>query len=43
LEREELIEQLEKEMLTAAKSLEFEKAAALRDEIESLKKYFGKR
>ena len=38
LEREELIEQLEKEMLTAAKSLEFEKAAALRDEIESLKK-----
>ena len=37
LEREELIEQLEREMFYAAKNLEFEKAAELRDEIETLK------
>jgi excinuclease ABC subunit B len=37
LEREELIEQLEREMLAAAKNLEFEKAAELRDEVELLK------
>jgi len=37
IEREELIEQLEREMFTAAQKLEFEKAAELRDEIETLK------
>ncbi len=37
LEREELIEQYEKEMVAAAKNLEFERAAELRDEIEFLK------
>lgn len=37
LEREELIEQYELEMVRAAKNLEFEKAAELRDEIEYLK------
>jgi len=37
LEREELVEQYEKEMLEAAKNLEFERAAELRDEIELLK------
>ena len=37
LEREELIEQYEKEMVAAAKNLEFERAAELRDEIEWLK------
>jgi len=36
-EREELVEQLEREMLEAAKRLEFERAAELRDEIDSLK------
>jgi len=34
----ELIEQMSQEMLTAAKDLEFERAAALRDEIEKMKK-----
>ncbi len=39
LEREELIEQYEKEMIDAAKNLEFERAAELRDEIEWLKNH----
>ncbi len=39
LEREELIEQYENEMVTAAKNLEFERAAELRDEIEWLKSH----
>lgn len=34
----ELIEQMTEEMLTAAKDLEFERAAALRDEIEKMEK-----
>lgn len=37
-QKEDLVQQLEEEMLTAAKDLEFEKAAGLRDEIEKLKK-----
>ena len=37
-EREDLIAQLTKEMKAAAKILEFEHAAALRDRIEELKK-----
>ncbi len=37
LEREELIEHYEREMIAAAKNLEFERAADLRDEIEWLK------
>jgi excinuclease ABC subunit B len=37
-QRKELLEQMEEEMLTAAKDLEFERAASLRDEIEKLKK-----
>ena len=37
-EKKDLIEQLEEEMVTAAKDLEFERAASLRDEIEKLKK-----
>ncbi len=37
LEREELIDQYEKEMVAAAKNLDFERAAELRDEIEYLK------
>lgn len=42
LEKEDLLDRLEKEMLAAARKLEFEKAAALRDEIDRLtgkKKY----
>ncbi|UCE05766.1 MAG: excinuclease ABC subunit UvrB [bacterium] len=39
LESEELIEQYEKEMIEAAKNLEFERAAGLRDEIEWLKNH----
>lgn len=35
-EREKRIRMLEKEMKAAAKALEFEKAAALRDEIRQL-------
>ncbi|MDZ4710716.1 MAG: excinuclease ABC subunit UvrB [bacterium] len=35
-QRKELIEQLRKEMINAAKDLEFERAAELRDEIEKL-------
>ena len=37
-QRKDLIEQMTEEMLTAAKDLEFERAANLRDEIEKLKK-----
>ena len=42
LEKEDLLDRFEKEMLAAARKLEFEKAAALRDEIDRLtgkKKY----
>jgi excinuclease ABC subunit B len=39
LEREELIELYEREMLDAARNLEFERAAGLRDEIEWLKNH----
>ena len=38
IEQTELIEKLEQEMIQAAKNLEFERAAELRDEIELLKK-----
>ena len=37
-QKKELIEQMREEMITAAKDLEFEKAASLRDEIEKLEK-----
>ncbi len=37
-QRQELLDQLTEEMLTAAKDLEFERAASLRDEIDKLKK-----
>lgn len=37
LEREDVIEQLTREMKKAAKAMEFEKAAALRDEIQRVK------
>ena len=37
-QKKDLIEQMNEEMLTAAKDLEFEKAAFLRDEIEKLQK-----
>ncbi len=37
-EKKNLLEQMEEEMLKAAKDLEFERAAFLRDEIEKLKK-----
>jgi excinuclease ABC subunit B len=37
----ELIRQLEGEMLEAAQSLEFEKAATLRDQVNTLKKQYG--
>ncbi|MCB0751678.1 MAG: UvrB/UvrC motif-containing protein, partial [Ignavibacteriae bacterium] len=37
-QKNDLIAQLEEEMLNAAKDLEFERAASLRDEIERLKK-----
>lgn len=37
-QKEELIEQMTEEMLAAAKDLEFERAAFLRDEIEKMKK-----
>ena len=36
-ERAKIVKELRKEMLEAAKNLEFEKAAALRDEIKKLK------
>jgi len=35
-QKEELIEQLKREMIKAAKDLEFERAAELRDEIQRL-------
>lgn len=41
-QKEELIEQLHHEMIEAAKDLEFEKAAYLRDEIDKLKKMISK-
>ena len=37
-QKKDLIEQMTEEMLTAAKDLEFERAANLRDEIERLQK-----
>lgn len=37
-QKQELVDQMTNEMITAAKDLEFERAAALRDEIEKLKK-----
>jgi excinuclease ABC subunit B len=37
LEREEMLDRMEKEMLDAAKNLEFERAAMLRDEVDRLK------
>ncbi len=40
-QKEDLIEQLTTEMHNAAKDLEFEKAASLRDEIQKLKKMVG--
>jgi excinuclease ABC subunit B len=40
-QKEDLIEQLTEEMHNAAKDLEFEKAANLRDEIQKLKKMIG--
>lgn len=39
-QRKDLIDQMTEQMLNAAKDLEFERAAALRDEIEKLKKAF---
>jgi excinuclease ABC subunit B len=40
-QKEDLIDQLVEEMHKAAKDLEFEKAANLRDEIQKLKKMVG--
>ncbi len=37
-QRKELLDQMTEEMLNAAKDLEFERAAQLRDEIEKMKK-----
>ncbi len=37
-QKQELVDQMEEEMLQAAKDLEFERAAMLRDEIEKMKK-----
>jgi excinuclease ABC subunit B len=37
-QRKDLIEQMTEEMLAAAKDLEFERAASMRDEIDKLKK-----
>jgi len=37
-QKEDLVEQMKEEMLTAAKDLEFERAASLRDEIDRLQK-----
>ena len=39
----EYINELEKEMLAAADRLEFEKAAALRDQIQSMEQYIGQK
>jgi excinuclease ABC subunit B len=41
-QRKELLEQMTEEMLIAAKDLEFERAASLRDEIDKLKKMLKK-
>ena len=41
-QQNDLIEQMTEEMLEAAKNLEFEKAALLRDEIEKLQKIMKK-
>ena len=41
-QRKELLDQMTEEMLTAAKDLEFERAASLRDEIDKLKKMLKK-
>jgi excinuclease ABC subunit B len=41
-QRKELLDQMMEEMLTAAKDLEFERAASLRDEIDKLKKMLKK-
>jgi excinuclease ABC subunit B len=38
----EFVEQLEREMMSAAEDLEFERAASLRDRVLNLKKYIGK-
>jgi excinuclease ABC subunit B len=40
-QKQDLVEQLTEEMYKAAKDLEFEKAANLRDEIQKLKKMIG--
>ena len=40
---EEYIAELEKEMITAAESLEFERAAALRDRVTQLKDQVGQK
>ena len=40
-QKEDLVDQLTEEMHKAAKDLEFEKAANLRDEIHKLKKMIG--
>ena len=37
-QRKELLDQMTEEMLSAAKDLEFERAANMRDEIEKMKK-----
>jgi excinuclease ABC subunit B len=37
-QKKDLIEQMTEEMISAAKDLEFERAARLRDEIEKMKK-----
>ena len=37
-QKEDLLEQMTEEMLKAAKDLEFERAAQLRDEIDKMKK-----
>ena len=42
LDGAELLEQMEKEMQTAAANLEFERAAILRDEIKRIKKQIKK-
>ena len=39
---EEYLEELQAEMLVAAEALEFERAAALRDRIEQMRKQMGK-
>ncbi len=41
LDRAELLERLEKEMRAAAANLEFERAAAIRDEIKRIRKFKG--